>query len=288
MAEAQGRYVPPWLDRIRFVVKAELSGCSIPYGVFAENALPAAKETAAVLLTFGVGDYVKELFRPKGLRSRRHGRKGSKSRGRTGGIPDPADIAARRNEAKEFFADRKYGMGTRVFYAATDVLDRLAWTVFLFESLGEITYDGMIGALENNPDLCPQIRRLWRRGGYHVEGAPLGAWHVFQTGLLQYNVGLSSPDEPFVFFPEGKFSVTVASKITTFQPGGTSVQFRLIEPTTGEIFDQTDLVRVEFDDTADIITNAHVYGPCGVAVQARETAGFFDSIVSDMMVMEIV
>lgn len=282
------RYIPPWLDRIRFIAKMELSGCSIPYGVFAENALPAAKEVTMVLLTFGVGDYVKELFRPKGMRSRRHGRKGSKSTGRRGGIPDPADIAAGRNEAKEFFGDRKYGMGTRVFYAATDVLDRLAWTAFLFEGLGEIVYDGMVGAIENNPDLCPQIRRLWRRGGYHVEGAPLGAWHVFQTGTLQYNVGLSSPNEPLVFFPEGRFSVTVACKATTFQPAGTSVQMRIRDTDTLEVYDETDLVFIPFQGTNDLIVNAQVEGPCGISIQARETAGFFDSIVSDMMVMEII
>lgn len=283
-----GKYVPPWLDRIRFIAKMELSGCSIPYGVFAENALPAAKEVTMVLLTFGVGDYVKELFRPKGMRSRRHGRKGSKSRGRRGGIPDPADIAAGRNEAKEFFGDRKYGMGTRVFYAATDVLDRLAWTAFLFEGLGDIVYSGMVGALENNPDLCPQIKRLWRRGGYHVEGAPLGNWHVFQTGALQYNVGLSSPAESLLFFGDGTYSITCACKATTFQPDGTSVQMRLIDTNTAEIYDQTELVRVDFQQTADIIVNAQVTGPCGVAIQARETAGFFDSIVSDLMVMEII
>lgn len=281
-------YQPPWLDKIRFALRFYVSGCEAPWGVYAEAAFDEAKEITMILAGVSMADIVKEFFRPAGLRSKRHGRKGRKSRGRSGGIPDLNELYGKRLRGDLDIADRKYGIPTRAFYVVDDIIDRAAWTVLLLEMSQDLVYETLLGVAQFDSAACATLRRMWRKSGYRVEGAPLGAWHPYTCGAIQYINGVSSPNGALVFNIGGKLSVTLGSLITSpVQTTSVQVRFRNTDPPF-QIFDQTDWIQVGPGVSKEFILNTIIDQTQGVAIEARETVGFFDVIHDDLMVLDII
>lgn len=282
------RFTPPWLDKVKFIAKYYISGCEAPLGVYAEKAVPQAKETVMILTTLGAADIVKEIFRPKGLRSMRHGRKGRKSRGGGGGIPDFDQMTAKVLREDLNLPRIAYSIPAAVFYVVDDVIDRIVYTVMITEMLTDLVYESLLGVLEVDKNFCPNIRRMWRTGDFSVQGNPGGAWGALNCGALRYKVGIIS-DTPFTFaLPKGQFSVTLGVKMIA-PASDCTVQFRFKNPLPPfQDYALTEGVFVGADNSVDQIVNCEITGPANVAVQYREDGSFWDVIRSDLMVLEII
>lgn len=283
----QPHYKPPWIDRIRFIGKYYISGCEAPIGIYAEMAQPAAKRIALVFTTLSVAEIVKEFFRPRGLRSRRHGRKGRKSRGYRGGIPDPNELIGDRLPGKYDYWNRSYGLGTRIFYVVDDVIDRVLWTAFLLEMADDLVYSTLLGVMEWNPDKCANIRRMWRRGGYRVEGGAGPVWEPVEAGPTIYNYGINSPQSSLFFLPEGTFTCTFGAKLQA--PSGqrkVTLRFRQIEAPYA-VYAETPEIDVLTSENTDAVLQATITGPTGVVIEGKEDGGFWDINFCDLSVLEI-
>lgn len=284
---AEPFYKPPWLDRIRFIGKYYISGCEAPWGIYAESALPAVKRTLLVFVDISIDQVIKEFFRPKGLRSRRHGRKGWKSRGRRGGIPDIDELVAKGLPGKDDYYNRRYGVGTAVFYVIDDVIDRVEWTVLLLEMVDDITYSSLLGAMEWNSNKCEQIRRMWRRGRYHVEGGAGPTWEPVGAGPIIYNYGIGSPHDEVFYLPAGTFSCTFGAKIKA--PSGerqVRLRFRQIE-SPYKIYTEGGPFTAPQSENGDALINAVIQGPTGVVIEGAEDGGFWDINYSDLCILEV-
>lgn len=264
-----------------------MSGCEAPWGAYAEFAVPQSKEILMVFSALSVRDIVKEFFRPRGLRSKRHGRKGRKSRGRAGGIPDPNEMWGKRLVENTDFNRRKYGTPTRIFYAVDDVIDRVTWTLTLVEMSTDLIYESLLGVMEHNGGNCDTLRRMWRKGNNRVEGAPLGNWHPYTCGPVQYIKGVSSPNGAIIFNIGGLLSVTLGSSITSYvQNTKVQVRFRNLDPPF-QVYDVTDWIQVGPGINAEFVLNTQINSSQSVGIEARETVGFFDVIHDDLMVLDI-
>lgn len=278
---------PSWLDRIEFIGRYVLSGCEAPAGVYAEAALPAAANIIPLFLGLSVDDFVKEMFRPKGLRSKRHGRKGRKSGRGPRGIPDPNELAGRGVSAELGLADRSYGVPTRAFYVISDGIDRIDWTVALVEAADELVYTTLLGVLQHQGNQCPNLRRLWRQGGHAVNGGVGPQWQPISGGALKYAVGISSPIGSLLFLPEGRFSITLGLKASA--PNG-QVDVEIIMSEAGNRsnrFASSGWLNIPKPGTTDFLLNCQVRGPVGVAIEAQHSGEFWDTENCDLMVLEI-
>ncbi|MGL5733670.1 MAG: hypothetical protein ACRCYS_02295 [Beijerinckiaceae bacterium] len=282
------RFVPDWITKVRFLANYYLSGCSAPWGAYAEKAQPQALETVMILTTLSAADIVKEFFRPQGLRSARHGRKGRKSRGSVGGIPDPNEMFARTLRGDLDFNGIKYNLPTAVFYVVDDVIDRIFYTVLIVELATDIAYEAVLGLLEVDKTFCPSIGRMWRTNGFLQEGGPATGWQNMGQGSLRYTVKVFSPNQFIFGIDNGTYSITMGARITSAR-FNTRVKFRIqtVAPLI-KTWAESDWIEVRMGETSDVIINAVIEVDCGVVIEYIDEGGFWEVVRSDLMVLEIV
>ena len=78
---------PGIIKRMNYVVETFNNGDDLPWAVYAETALPAFLEVWVAIICFDILDVVRFIFKPSGLRTGHHlrrGRKGRNKRGRKG------------------------------------------------------------------------------------------------------------------------------------------------------------------------------------------------------------
>lgn len=93
---------PGFVDKFNFVIDFFQNPCDAPFMLYVETAHKAAGKAVLSLLSFGMDDIARGFFRPKGLRSGRHGRKrnqpGRRRRGnkRIGSFPELGEEIGKR------------------------------------------------------------------------------------------------------------------------------------------------------------------------------------------------
>lgn len=240
-----------------------------------------------VFTSLSLRDIIKEFFRPKGLRSQRHGRKGRKFRRAPRGIPDPNEMIAKRLVENTAFNRRKYGMPTQIFYVVDDVIDRITWTVCLIEMADDLIYNTLIGVLEHEGEKCPNLGRLAMRGGYHVEGGAGPQWQSVGLGAVQYAIDIAHGGGAVIFMPDGSYSYSFGAKVIA-PSHPLMLRLRLLRTGGGGgVLEMTDWIQVKENETTDIIIHATIEGPATVTLQAEHDGGFWDVAQSDLAVLEI-
>lgn len=281
------RFVPPWIDRVNFIKTYYLSGCQQPLTVYAEFAKPIAIETALVFTQLSVTDIVKELFRPRGLRSARHARNGRTNRKYRYGIPDTDEMIARRLRTDLNIQRPKFNFVNGVFYEVTDLFDRLNYTIMLVELSTDLVYGTLLGIIENKPEFCPNIRRLRRSSGFMVEGAGPPSWDPFNQSIEHYKVGIISDTGFTMQLPPGKFNVTWGAKcLADDKP--TKASFRIKQSSGAEkVYGQVTDLQLNSESPVDMLLNVDIQGPVNVTWQVNSDDGFWFSLESDLVVLEV-
>lgn len=83
-----------WLDKVNYIVSFWEDPCEVPWTVGIRLALPAAGDVVMNIASFGMGDVVRSMFRPKpvlGGRSWRHTRRGRKGGKAGAGLLSPGE-----------------------------------------------------------------------------------------------------------------------------------------------------------------------------------------------------
>lgn len=184
--------IPGFLDRVNFIVNYWWQGCEAPFKLFVQFAGPPAGQAIALLIGLDMGDIVKEFFRPAGLRSHRHGRKGARKRAFPPELPDPNEEIGKRLPGQKEFAGRPYGSPTFFVFEVTDVADRVAFNLAIVDIVTETVYAGLLGIVSVNQSKCPWMIRMQR---HHEGGALLRAddWISHEMSWLDYeSPGLGS------------------------------------------------------------------------------------------------
>lgn len=281
------RYAPPWLDQIKYVKTYYVSGCSQSLALYAEYAVPIAKETVIALTTLSITDMVKEFFRPAGLRDSRHGRKGRRTRGPDGGIPDGNELVARKVRSAVAYPGLTYSTPAGIFYVVDDIDDRIANTVFMVELLNDVIYGTLFAVIDVDRTQCPNIRRLKKDGFPHTEGNVGPGWNAVNMGPNAYAIGVFSNNGFTFILPAGTFSCTFGMTITSDgQPNRVALRMRRA---TGEgIIVAEDGPRdVIPGQTVDLIVSAEIEGPGTYVVEAQDTEWFWFLINSRLVVFEV-
>lgn len=134
--------IPAWLGEINFITSYFFQSCEAPFMLFIEANQEPTSELAWELLGFSAADAVQTFFRPKGLRSHRHGRKGKRGKG-PGGIPEIPDMIAERIDLYEDFNIKKTGFGRAMLFEVLDTFDRAVWEVVVLNMALDYTYESL-------------------------------------------------------------------------------------------------------------------------------------------------
>lgn len=214
-----GPKIPNFIDQIQFITYYIGNPCDVPFMGYIETALPISGEIALTLLGIDLQTFLKRTFRPKWVRSGRHTRRGPRGRKGKGGIPEPAEVIADILDPDRSLAVNKWPMGTYMLLEAWEIVDRVFWTLFLFEMVDSLLINSIIGAIELKTTDCPNIPRFARSGDFAVGGGAEPVDNPVNVPTLLYSVGMPAQAGTFCFLPPGRFVVVFSGALRSSYPG---------------------------------------------------------------------
>ncbi len=155
---------PGYFDKVNYVIDSWTRGCEAPWFIYVETMGPAALKAFITLMTFGWDDVARGFFRPRGLRSQRHRRKGKKTGRLARFFPEIGEEIGKRLPGATEVKGRFYGHGEKALWLIDGVIQRglfwwliadvtidfaFNWTSLLYES--DFCKDDGLGRFANEP-----------------------------------------------------------------------------------------------------------------------------------------
>jgi hypothetical protein len=272
--------VPPWLDRVQFLLFYAFNPCDAEASLYVEMAKAPAGRLALLLVEPDLKEIVQTFFTPKGLRSKRHGRKGRKGgdKGR-GGIPDINELVGSNLPGAKDAGGRRYGSGTRAFFTGINTLDRVTWPLVLIDEVTNAAFDTFTGVMLEQKEQCDHIGRMRKTRESDVLQELLG-WNAANLHNEEYIVGMSSSSGfTAMGVNEGTYSVTWAAGFHNPQPFDVSVEMRLVRSGVSGVLDHVGPLNLGPGDTKTLICAARVTEGVSFGWQMKSnggTLGVFD------------
>lgn len=205
---ALGPPIPGFLDRVNFITAFFWQGCEAPLTLFCQFAGPPAGRAVALIIGLDAEDIVKEFFRPAGLRSHRHGRKGARGRSKIPELPDPNEQIGKRIPGQKVIAGRPWGSPTFYAFEISDNLDRVDFNVAILDVVTDTTYQALLGILSVDNSNCPWVARGASHGGYTTILDTGDGFGNRSSGFIDYEHGLEMTSFGAYFSGGGSFLVT--------------------------------------------------------------------------------
>lgn len=144
---------PNWLDRVNFVLDYIFNPCDNPAVLYYETAKPALFKSILTYLSWGMDDVVRGFFRPKGLRSARHGRR--KRRGKEKLIwPEIGEIIGGNLPGAEKVQGRHVTDGVKNLWIIDGWVQRLAYKILIIDLITEFAYEWTSGLMIAGAQNC--------------------------------------------------------------------------------------------------------------------------------------
>lgn len=209
---------PGFLNKFQFIKYFALNTCHHPFTLYVEFAFPPAVEASHSLLMLDLPQIARSLFRPKGIRTKRHGRKAPKKRGGLSkGVPDWNDLVA--IEVKETFdvGERVVTDGVKQLWTFLDKFESILGKLFIVEVVEEWLYKWALLIDANDRAPCEGYAAVRAEGGgtfasHHGVATVGGADAVWSTGGAGCFNGT-------VFMPVGEWFVTLTATVTNLGSG---------------------------------------------------------------------
>lgn len=250
--------------RVNFITAYWWQGCEAPFTLFCQFAGPPAGRAVAILLGLDAGDIVKEFFRPAGLRSHRHGRKGPRGKKNPLDIPDPNAEIGKRLPGQKEFAGRPFGSPTFYAFAIDDISERVAINLAIVDVVSDTVYQGLLGILSLDKKACPWMARVSRGN----ETGPLLKTLEFTAHSnpeLIFQVGECASNEYGVsFYNAGRVLATYQCHFTNQWIAPCQAQIGLVEWGGRGVFARSAEVTVEPGESISLECSGTIYKPIGV------------------------
>lgn len=192
---------PGYLNRFQFIKWFIFNRCHHPWTLYIEFAFPPAVEAARTLLMFDAGDALRSLFRPKGNRRSRHGRKTNKKRPkRGGGIPEPTDLALGDLKEISGLNARETSNGVKALWTIDSVGQKWLGRLMIFEVVEQWLYHWALLIAANDGEPCGDMGALRAENGGGVYGPHPGTGAV-AGGTLVWATGNATFGGGVVFMP---------------------------------------------------------------------------------------
>lgn len=255
-----GPPVPGFINRVNFITNYLWQGCDVPFQLFVELAGPPAGRAVALLIDTDWQDIVKTFWRPAGLRSHRHGRKGPRGRRRVPELPDVNDEIGKRIPYQKEFAGRPYGLPTRLFFEITDVSDRLAINLAIVDIVTDTTYQALLGIIEADASKCYWMKRgrAYARNITHLTTG--GGFVATPCPNPEYEIGVQMLHAGAQTFGGGTYMVTFQQTFMQFGAIESTTAIGLYNSTTGEMIAESEELSLSETQGGTLAVSATVKG----------------------------
>lgn len=232
--------IPPWINKVNFIANYFWQGCEAPFELFVEFAGPPAGRAVALIIDLGMEDIVKSFFRPAGLRSHRHGRKGPAGRKKIPDLPDPNDEVAKMLPYRKEVAGRPFGSPTRWAFEISDVADRVAFNIAIVDVVSDTIYQALLGIIEVGESGCWWMRRGKATDAWGINIGLRDQWLALDVPTAVYEKGVEMLYAGAVPGIGGRFLVTLDADMYQGGPWTSTSQIGIFNATTNEFLDQSD------------------------------------------------
>lgn len=252
---------PSWIDKFNFITFYLFNHCDIDLRIYFETAWDATGNLSWTLLSFGMDDVARGLFRPRGLRTQRHGRRGRKGRPREA-IPEIGEMIGRNMDADEVLPSRRIDSGLRHMWTWDGLGQRLLYYMMLIDVVEDFWIDWNTAIIRNPRSQCPDIARLVRKGDeFYATGS---FWLAMSLPTLVLKNVITTEDQFGCLVPGGKFFAVLSCKVknNTHLPYVGQYQIRLyIGFADRRHYDYSVRVELAPGETADLVARSAFVGP---------------------------
>lgn len=257
---------PSWIDKVNFIWYYLQNSCDTDLIVYFETALPPAGNVVIELLSFGMDDVIRGAFKPKGLRSGRHGRKRPKGKPPKGGIPELGEMIGSNLPGSEEYRGKKFSDGVKFLWKVDGVGQRALYYVMVVSLLTDFLFEWAVGIIKDETSNCDQIGRCLYEG---PSSGPAGqGWGPYQPAELKYSEGSVVAVPAGVVVGSGVKALVTASAKQRVTGGTDGVcGLRLVSNHYTPIEDTSVREGVKFGDEHEFVVSVAVTGPCTVAAQ---------------------
>ena len=268
---------PSSLDRWNAITKFITNPCDAPWTVYLETALEPLGNLVLTLSTFGMTDVARGFFRPRGLRSGRHARRGfrgGKPRLRFRGIPEGGELIGKNIPGAQELSGRQVSQGVRHMWAIDGIIQRALWNWLVADVTEQFFYEWTSAIQQTEfcqATLAAAVLRTADGGGVLA----IQDWTGLQHPDLQYSRGNIFMNPTNVFVPGGPCVVSVGASFRNTFTAPQNYQVRLTgTDATGNVLAESANVLVQPGDTGDAVASADVVGFANVQAQKRVDIGF--------------
>ncbi len=263
-----------YFDKVNYVIDAWSRPCVAPWYIYVETLKPALLTAFITLITFGWDDVARGYFRPKGLGSRRTGKRKGKFLRKVPRFPELGEMIGEKLPGSDSAKGVRWSTGLKTlwridtiiqqylfWWLVADVTIDLAynWTSVLYETywcryidLGRFSYRLLA--------LKPMPADSWWTASIpdmeYEEGPP---WWTVTHGNTGPNGALIAYALRFEQWPG--------------QPAATTFQSRLVDRDTLEIFSESGELDADADGKATTVIQAHPGSDRKFKVQVRSAPG---------------
>lgn len=256
-----------WIDKVNFAWKYLFNTCDLPFMLYFELGRKPAGRAALSLLSFGMDDLIRSYFRPAGLRTRRHGRKGRKNR-KLPGIPETSDVVAERLPGYQEVKGRKVSDGTRFLWKVDGILQRGLYYFMLADVIGDFFYDWTTAIIRHDDAVCPNTYRRLNEAKNNTIRNTGGAFGPMLYGDTVYKQGPIERFGSVWTLGVGYYQVVASISIRNNGPFDRDIDVGLrLRNTTKKDTDYSGIHTIKLGQSADCIASLTIHGPGAFAVE---------------------
>jgi hypothetical protein len=260
---------PGWLDKVKFILRLYILRCESPWYVYLEAGKGALTNLFLTLIMFDMFDLARSLFRPKGLRTRRHGPGlfGRNKKGRSRwGIPEPSDIIASAVDVDGDLKKPKWSAGGMFLWEIDTHLQKHLNFLSFVNMATDFAYDWWSGIITSPEANCDVGRAVASRDDAIVLG---GGWHGIPPLTLRVE---QSP----ILFASNHIQVNAGTAIVIAAmkckhlggiPGNITVGIGMdIHYPGGDCFAASKLEEIGYEQETDLIITRLIVGPASAQI----------------------
>lgn len=281
-----GPPIPGFIDRVNFITSYFWQGCEAPFRLFVTLAGPPAGRAVALLIGIDIDDIVKTFFRPAGLRSHRHGRKGARGRRRLPELPDVNEEIGKRIPGYELFRGRPFGSATQLVFEISDVYDRVAWNVAILDVVSDTVYQGLLGIIALDNTNCPWVGRGSGHFFFNTLNSYGDEWRAKNNSIIDYSYGVDMVQFGCGLDHQKTYLATHEIQFHKRTPGVSTVGVAIGDTESGEIFASSFLATMEEGDELNMTCSGGVRGTGSIEWLYHASGGFCDADFSRATVFQ--
>ncbi len=257
---------PSWIDKVKFLWFYLINSCDTDLIVYLESSASPAKNLVIELLSFGMDDVIRGAFKPKGLRSGRHGRKRRPGKPPRGGIPELGEMIGSNLPGSEEYRSKKFTDGVKTLWKIDGAGQRALYYIMVVNLATDFLYEWVTGIIKHETSNCDNIGRCLYEGP--AGGTAGNDWGPWQPAELKYSEGSVQAVPAGVVVGSGVKAIVTASanmKMTNGVDG--SFGLRLVSNHAVPMKDTRVRQGAQIGDAETFVVSLNVVGPCTVAAQ---------------------